>query len=160
MIVPIQCHAFGLFFRTRELVGIFSSTTMGSKNIRMWIQIVTRQCLLIFRVILQVSSMITITRCLLTTISDSNPANVIFGKSLSFFWISEFLFSSSHYFLRSIWIYADIYLLQLIKQPITNSKFCNEFFVYLLFEYFYQVKVLNYYHNTPKNANITLYNKR
>ena len=42
MIVPIQCHAFGLFFRTRELVGIFSSTTMGSKNIWMWIQIVTK----------------------------------------------------------------------------------------------------------------------
>mgnify|MGYP004191197659 CR=1 FL=1 len=29
-----------------------------------------------------------LTRCLLTTIADSNPANVIFGKSRSFFWIS------------------------------------------------------------------------
>ena len=39
-------------------------------------------------------------------------------------------------------------------------NFCNEFFVYLLFEYFYQVIVLNYYHNTPKNANINLYIKK
>ena len=29
------------------------------------------------------------------------------------------------------------------EQPIRIPNFCNEFFVYLLFEYFYQVKVLN-----------------
>ena len=35
----------------------------------------------------------------------------------------------------------------------TNPKF----FVCLLFEYFFQIKVLNWYQNTPKNANITPY---
>ena len=35
-----------------------------------------------------------------------------------------------------------------------------EFFVYLLFEYFFQIKVLNQYQNTPKNANITRYIKK
>ena len=37
----------------------------------------------------------------------------------------------------------------------TNSKH----FVSLLFEYFFQIKVLNQYQNTPKNANITRYIK-
>ena len=32
--------------------------------------------------------------------------------------------------------------------------FATNFFVYLLFEYLFQVKVLNCYHNTPKTANI------
>ena len=44
-------------------------------------------------------------RCLLTTIADSNPANVIFGKSWSFFWI-PFLFLSSHYFAHLIFVLA------------------------------------------------------
>ena len=39
-------------------------------------------------------------------------------------------------------------------------NFCNKFFVYLLFEYFYQAKVLDWYHNIPKNANTTLYTKK
>ena len=34
------------------------------------------------------STMLLYTRCLLTTIANSNPANIIFGKSRSFFWIS------------------------------------------------------------------------
>ena len=38
-------------------------------------------------------------------------------------------------------------------------NFCNNFFVYLLFEYFYKITVLNQYHNTSKNANIILYIK-
>ena len=37
---------------------------------------------------------------------------------------------------------------------------CNEFFVYLLFQWCYQVKVLNYITIQPKNANITLYIKK
>ena len=35
------------------------------------------------------------------------------------------------------------------KQPIRISNFCNECF--------FKIKVLNWHHNTPKNANITLY---
>ena len=42
------------------------------------------------------------------------------------------------------------------EQPTPIPNFRNNFFVYLLFEYYYKVKVLNYYHNTLKNANITL----
>ena len=36
---------------------------------------------------------------------------------------------------------------------------CNKYFVYLLFQWCYQVKVLNYITIQPKNANITLYIK-
>ena len=35
-----------------------------------------------------------------------------------------------------------------------------EYFVCLLFEYFFQIKVLNQYQNTLKNANITHYIKK
>ena len=38
----------------------------------------------------------------------------------------------------------------------TNTKY----FVCLLFEYFFQIKVLNQYPNTPKNASITHYIKK
>jgi hypothetical protein len=37
---------------------------------------------------------------------------------------------------------------------------CNEFFVYLLFQWCQQVKVLNYITIQPKYANITLYIKK
>ena len=36
----------------------------------------------------------------------------------------------------------------------------HEYFVYLLFEYFFQIKVLNQQQNTPKNANTTRYIKK
>ena len=36
----------------------------------------------------------------------------------------------------------------------------SQIFCFLLFEYFFQIKVLNYYQNTPKNANITRYIKK
>ena len=36
----------------------------------------------------------------------------------------------------------------------------NDFFVYLFFQWCYQVKVLNYITIQPKNANITLYIKK
>ena len=45
-----------------------------------------------------------IARCLLATIADSDPANVIFWKSRRFWWIFWLLFLSSHYVLRPIWI--------------------------------------------------------
>ena len=38
----------------------------------------------------------------------------------------------------------------------TNPKI----FVYLLLEYFFQIKVFNQYQNTPKNSNITIYIKK
>ena len=47
---------------------------------------------------------------LLATIAESDPANVIFGKSRRFWWNSwRLLFLSSHYFLCPIWIYNDIF---------------------------------------------------
>ena len=52
-----------------------------------------------------------------------------------------------------------------MKQTLSRSahqtpNFTNpEYFVYLLFEYFFQIKVLDEYQNTPKNANITRYIK-
>ena len=42
-----------------------------------------------------------------------------------------------------------------------TPNFTNpEYFVCLLFEYFFQIKVLNQYQNTPKSANITHYIKK
>ena len=42
-----------------------------------------------------------------------------------------------------------------------KPNFTNpEYFDCLLFEYFSQIKVLNQYQNTPKNANITRYIKK
>ena len=42
-----------------------------------------------------------------------------------------------------------------------TPNFTNpEYFVYSLFEYFFQINVLYWYQNTPKNANITLYIKK
>ena len=38
----------------------------------------------------------------------------------------------------------------------TNPEFC----VYLLFEYFFQIEVLNQYQNALKDANVTLYIKK
>ena len=51
-------------------------------------------------------------------------------------------------------------LLSSSNNQLRIPNFCNEFFFIWLFEYLYQVEVLNYYHNTPKNANITLYIKK
>ena len=45
-------------------------------------------------------------RCLMVTIADYYPANVMFGKSWRFWWISPFLFSPSHYFLHLIFVLA------------------------------------------------------
>ena len=47
------------------------------------------------------------------------------------------------------------YLVLLIEHPIL--RILNILFCFLLFEYFFHVKVLNQYQNTPKNANITRY---
>jgi hypothetical protein len=42
-----------------------------------------------------------------------------------------------------------------------TPNFMNlEYFIHLLFEYFFQIKVLNQYQNAPKNANITRYIKK
>ena len=42
-----------------------------------------------------------------------------------------------------------------------TPNFTNpEYFVCLLFEYFFQIKVLNQYQNTPINANVTRYIKK
>ena len=40
------------------------------------------------------------------------------------------------------------------------TNICNEFFVYLIFQWCYHVKVLNYITIQPKKANITLYIKK
>jgi hypothetical protein len=75
-----------------------------------------------------------------------------------FFFEKKFLF-----FWEKITIYIGmLYLIQLIvfDHQLWIPNFCNNFFVYLLSEYFYQVKVLNQYHNTPKNANTTLYTRK
>ena len=53
------------------------------------------------------------------------------------------------------------YLVQLIGTTNTNLEFFfNEFFVYLLFEFFLNSKSINWDQNTPKNANITNYTKK
>ena len=50
---------------------------------------------------------------------------------------------------------------QLSRSAHQTPNFTNpEYFVCLLFEYFFQIKVLNQYQNSPKNANITRYIKR
>ena len=41
----------------------------------------------------------------------------------------------------------------------SNTQFW-EYFVCLLFEYFFQIKFLNWYQNTPKNAKVTRYVKK
>ena len=44
------------------------------------------------------------------------------------------------------------------RSAIPTPNFMNpEYFVCVLFEYFFQIKVLNQCQNTPKNANITCY---
>ena len=60
-------------------------------------------------------------RCLLTTIANFYPANVIFGKSQ----ISWLLFLSSHYSMHPIWIYNDIFY------------FCNQRNHFFRFVYIY-----------------------
>ena len=54
-------------------------------------------------------------------------------------------------------IISKLYLVQLIEHPIL--RILNILFVYF-FEYFIQIKVLNWYENAPKNANITHYIKK
>ena len=55
---------------------------------------------------------------------------------------------------------TNLYLVQLIEQPFPNPKFLQQFFC-LLLEYFYKLKVLNWYHNAPNNVNLTaLYIKK
>ena len=50
------------------------------------------------------------------------------------------------------------YLHQLSRSAHRTPKFMNP--KYFVFEYFFQIKVLNQYQNTPKNANITRYIKK
>ena len=55
-------------------------------------------------------------------------------------------------------ILGYIYLVQLIDHPILRIP--NIFFVYILFEYFFPIKVLNQYQYTPKNTDMTRYIKK
>ena len=61
------------------------------------------------------------------------------------------------YRLRSTWKISKIISRLAHRTP----NFMNpEYFVCLLFEYFFQIKVLNQYQNIPKIANITRYIKK
>ena len=75
--------------------------------------------------------------------------------AIFFFWFSQLLKTEKNLLKK----FVDSYIISFssFEQPTRIPNFCNEFFVYLLFEYFYNAKVLNYYH---KNANITLYIKK
>ena len=51
-----------------------------------------------------------ITKCLLTTSAESNPANVKFNKSRSYFWLSYLIFLSSQCFERPILNHEYIFI--------------------------------------------------
>ena len=59
------------------------------------------------------------------------------------------------------WYYvsAKLLLIHISRSAHRTTNFMNpKYFVCLHFEYFFQIKVLNWYQNTPKNARITLCN--
>ena len=60
-----------------------------------------------------------------------------------------------------LWAYfeCNFYLVQLIRTTNTNPQYLQRIFVYLLFDYFYQVKFFTQDKDTPKNASITIYIK-
>ena len=47
---------------------------------------------------------------------------------------------------------CNFYLVQLIRTTNTNPQYLQRIFVYLLFDYFYQVKIFTQDKDTPKNA--------
>ena len=61
--------------------------------------------------------------------------------------------------LPTVWLFRSIFgqfSKTLSRSAHRIPNFTNPaYFVCLLYEYFFQIKVLNWYHNTPKNANIT-----
>ena len=81
----------------------------------------------------------------------------MFSRILSFLFVIGGFLRKSFCFLRKN---NNLYWGVVFDHQLWIPNFCNNFFVYLLSEYFYQVKVLNQYHNTPKNANTTLYTRK